>query len=195
MSVTTHGDASRPNSGLKRHSVMYNDFVLLGPANDPAGIKDKKTLQDAFISISQHLSLFISRGDDSGTHKKEMKLWSEADIKPQGQWYREIGQGMGKAIQMADELGAYTIADRGTWLSYKSKLSYNNKTDLQVLYQGSDSLFNPYGLIAINPMRYSDINLIGANALIKWMTSKTGQTLIGQYKIDQQVLFTPSANL
>ncbi len=181
--------------GLKRHSVMYNDFVLLGPANDPAGIKDKKTLQDAFISISQHLSLFISRGDDSGTHKKEMKLWSEADIKPQGQWYREIGQGMGKAIQMADELGAYTIADRGTWLSYKSKLSYNNKTDLQVLYQGSDSLFNPYGLIAINPMRYSDINLIGANALIKWMTSKTGQTLIGQYKIDQQVLFTPSANL
>jgi len=102
---------------------------------------------------------------------------------------------MGKAIQMAEELGAYTIADRGTWLSYKSKLSYKNKTDLQILYQGSDSLFNPYGMIAINPKRYSDINLKGANALIKWMTSKTGQTLIGQYKIDQQVLFTPSANL
>ncbi len=119
--------------------------------------------------------------------KKKKKIWASTKIKPNGSWYREIGQGMGKAIQMANELNAYTIADRGTWLSYK------NKTELKILYQGSDFLFNPYGIIAVNPKRYADINYAGADALIRWMISKKGQQLIGRYKIEQQVLFTPSA--
>ncbi len=174
--------------GIKRYPVMYNDFVILGPEGDPASIKKAATLQGAFLNIRNNKSIFISRGDDSGTHKKERNIWASANILPEGHWYREIGQGMGKAIQMANELGAYTIADRGTWLSYK------DKTDLKVLYQGDDSLFNPYGIIAINPKRYNDINFKGATALIDWMTSESGQHLIGQYKIDEQVLFTPSAN-
>lgn len=173
--------------GIKRYPVMYNDFVILGPVADPAQIKNVDSLQKAFINISKSKSIFISRGDDSGTNKKERKIWTSADVMPEGYWYREIGQGMGKAIQMANELGAYTIADRGTWLSYK------DKTDLKVLYQGADFLFNPYGIIAVNPERYTDINYKGANALIDWMTSAQGQQLIGAYKIEQHVLFTPSA--
>ncbi len=173
--------------GVKRYAVMYNDFVILGPANDPADIRNAPDLLQAFAKIAQSRSLFVSRGDDSGTHKKEKKIWSGANITPEGRWYREIGQGMGKAIQMANELGAYTISDRGTWLSYKDKVALN------VLYQGDKALFNPYGAIAVNPERYDDINYKGAQALIHWLTSKPGQALIGQYKIDQQVLFTPSA--
>lgn len=174
--------------GVKRYPVMYNDFVILGPVSDPASILDASSLQAAFQNINNQNSLFISRGDDSGTHKKEKNIWASANIRPEGRWYREIGQGMGKAIQMANELNAYTIADRGTWLSYQ------DKTDLKILYQGDDSLFNPYGIIAVNPTRYADINIKGANALIIWMTSKKGQQLIGQFQIDQQILFTPSAN-
>lgn len=173
--------------GKRRFAVMYNDFVLLGPADDPAGIRQASDLQQAFTKIAQSQSLFVSRGDDSGTHKKEKKIWSSTDIIPEGRWYREIGQGMGKAIQIANELGAYTISDRGTWLSYKDKV------DLSILYQGDKALFNPYGIIAVNPERHQDINYKGARALIHWLTSKQGQALIGQYKIDQQVLFTPSA--
>ncbi len=173
--------------GIKRYPVMYNDFVIIGPAADPASIQDASSLQIAFFNIRKNKSLFVSRGDDSGTHKKERKIWASAGVIPEGQWYREVGQGMGKVIQMANELGAYTIADRGTWLSYK------DKTDLKILYQGADLLFNPYGIIAVNPERYNDININGANALINWLTSRQGQQLIGQYTIDHQVLFKPSA--
>ena len=173
--------------GVKRYPVMYNDFILIGTSNDPASIKNSTSIQDAFKKIDNNKSLFISRGDDSGTHKKEKNLWASANIQPEGSWYREIGQGMGKAIQIANELGAYTLTDRGTWLSYK------DKTNLEIVYQGHTLLFNPYGIIAVNPERYPDINIEGANALIKWLTSKKGQTLIGQFKIEDQVLFTPSA--
>lgn len=172
--------------GVKRYPVMYNDFVIIGASNDPASIKNSTSIQDAFKRIQKSKSLFISRGDDSGTHKKEKKLWASANIQPEGNWYREIGQGMGKAIQIANELDAYTLTDRGTWLSYK------DKTYLEILYQGQTLLFNPYGIIAVNPKRYHDINIEGANALINWLTSKKGQNLIGQYKIENQVLFTPS---
>ncbi|NOQ78125.1 MAG: solute-binding protein [Gammaproteobacteria bacterium] len=174
--------------GVKRHAVMYNDFVIIGPAEDPASIGNSSSTQTVFQSIQQKESLFISRGDDSGTHKKEKKIWASADVIPKGRWYREIGQGMGKAIQIADELGAYTLTDRGTWLSYK------DKTHLKLLYQGDAFLFNPYGIIAVNPERYNDININGANILINWLTSKQGQQLIGQYKKDGQVLFIPSVD-
>ncbi len=185
--LEAENDFVNKNYGVKRHPVMYNDFVILGPASDPASLHKSETLQKAFQSIKNNQALFISRGDDSGTHKKEKKIWSSANINPAGHWYREIGQGMGKTIQMANELNAYTIADRGTWLSYK------DKTDLKILYQGADFLFNPYGIIAVNPNRYTDINSEGADALINWMISEKGQQLIGQYTINQQVLFTPSA--
>ncbi len=174
--------------GIKRYAVMYNDFVIIGPDRDPASIRNSSSAQIALQSILISESLFISRGDDSGTHKKEKMIWASADVIPKGQWYREIGQGMGKAIQIADELGAYTLTDRGTWLSYK------DKTSLKLLYQGNADLFNPYGIIAVNPKRYSGINYNGANALIKWLTSKQGQRLISQYKKDGQVLFIPSAD-
>lgn len=172
--------------GVKRYPVMYNDFVIIGAANDPASIKSSTSVQNVFKRIQNSKSLFISRGDDSGTHKKEKKLWTSAHIQPEGTWYREIGQGMGKAIQIADELGAYTLTDRGTWLSLK------DKTNLEILYQDNSLLFNPYGIIAVNPKRYPDINIEGANTLINWLTSKHGQHLIGQYKIANQVLFKPS---
>jgi tungstate transport system substrate-binding protein len=178
--------------GVKRYAVMYNDFVIIGSDKDPASIRSSSSSNQAFQSIASTNSLFISRGDDSGTHKKEKNIWKSANIdlqgKSQGKWYREIGQGMGKAIQISNELEAYTLTDRGTWLSYKDKVN------LKLLYQGDKNLFNPYGIIAINPKRYSDTNINGANALIKWMISEKGQQLIGEYKIDGQVLFTPSAH-
>jgi len=174
--------------GVKRHPVMYNDFVIIGDRKDPASIKNSTSIKDVFAKIMSSKSPFVSRGDDSGTHKKEKKLWKNASIEPQGKWYREAGQGMGKVIQIADELGAYTLTDRGTWLSYKDKV------DLEILFEGDPKLFNPYGVIAVNPQRYPDINIDGANAFINWLISKNGQKLIGEYKKFNQVLFTPSAN-
>ncbi len=175
--------------GVKRYPVMHNDFVVIGDTTDPAAIKNSTSIAMAFKKIQSSQSLFISRGDDSGTHKKEVKIWQSSQIEPQGKWYREIGQGMGKVIQMADELGAYTLTDRGTWLSYQDKVN------LQLLYQGDVSLFNPYGIIAVNPERYTDINIVGANALIRWLRSKQGQQLIGQFKKHGQTLFVPVESL
>lgn len=172
--------------GETRYSVMYNDFVIIGPATDPATIKHVKNIADAMKRIANHSSLFISRGDDSGTHKKEKSLWNNAKLEPKGSWYREAGQGMGKVIQIASELDAYTLTDRGTWIAYQ------NKTSLKLLFQGDPILHNPYGIIAVNPKRYPDSNYAGAQALIEWMTSKPGQALISKYKIAGFQLFTSS---
>ena len=174
--------------GKQRHPVMYNDFVILGPANDPAAIASASNAADALRRIANQSAIFVSRGDDSGTHKKERGLWKSAQLKPEGSWYREAGQGMGKVIQIADELRGYTIADRGTWIAY------SNKTKLKLLFQGDSVLHNPYGIIAVNPGRYPDLNHTGAEALIKWMTSEAGQRLIGDFKIAEFQLFTPSAH-
>ncbi|MFK5986527.1 MAG: substrate-binding domain-containing protein [Pseudomonadota bacterium] len=171
--------------GEKRFKVMYNDFVLVGPANDPANIKGAKTIAEAMANIANNKQLFISRGDDSGTHKKERKLWQAANVKPGGEWYREAGQGMGKVLQIASELNAYTMTDRGTWLSVKSKSA------LQIQFQGDEQLFNPYGIIAVNPKRHPDVNHAAALALIEWITSKLGQKLIYDFAIDGNQLFTP----
>jgi len=168
-------------AGVKRVDVMYNDFVIVGPAEDPASVGKSTSGIDA-------LSKIISRGDDSGTNKKELLLWKDARIKPQGDWYREAGQGMGKVLQMAAELSAYTLTDRGTWLAYQSK------SPLKITYQGDPALFNPYGIIAVNPSRYPDINNAAAQALIEWMTSPAGQNLIGSYMVAGSLLFTPSAD-
>jgi len=173
--------------GVNRRSVMYNDFIIVGPENDPAGILNERDSVKALKKISKTKNLFISRGDDSGTNKKERFLWKQAGIKPAGQWYREAGQGMGKVLQISSELSAYTLTDRGTWLSAQQKSS------LKILVQGDKRLFNPYGVIAVNPDKYHDINYPAAMEFIAWLTSPKIQQAISHYTINNNVLFTPMA--
>jgi len=170
---------------VNRRDVMYNDFVLVGPDSDPADIRGTADATNALSRIVASNSLFISRGDTSGTHKKELQLWEQAGISPQGQWYREAGQGMGKVLQIAGELDAYSLTDRGTWLAYR------NKVPLVIVTEGDKRLFNPYGIIAANPASYPDANYDGAMALINWITSPAAQNMIGNFTIEEQRLFVP----
>ncbi|MCW9047971.1 MAG: substrate-binding domain-containing protein [Gammaproteobacteria bacterium] len=174
--------------GEKRYPVMVNDFVLVGPLSNPANIKIDSDISYALQQIADHKSIFISRGDNSGTHKKELSLWQTKNNYHKSKAYREVGQGMGKVLQMAAELDAYTLTDRGTWLAFKAK------TPLKILNEGDPKLFNPYHIIAVNPERYSNLNYPGAKALINWITSNETQTLIGQFTVNNNVLFKPSAN-
>ncbi|MCB1637932.1 MAG: extracellular solute-binding protein [Thiothrix sp.] len=174
--------------GDKRYGVMYNDFVLLGPEDDKAGVKGTETAADALKKIAEAKAIFVSRGDDSGTDKMEKSLWKDAGITPEGEWYREAGQGMGKVIQMAGELGGYTLSDRGTWLAY------TDKSPLTLVLEGDEKLFNPYGIIAVSQKKYPDINHDGAQALIDWMVSPEGQKIIGDFKINGKQLFIPDAD-
>jgi tungstate transport system substrate-binding protein len=174
--------------GEKRYSVMYNEFIIIGSKSDPAGIRQAKSAKEALAMIAQSHSVFVSRGDDSGTHKKERSLWRKAGIKPKGNWYREAGQGMGKVLQIAAEMEAYTLTDRGTWLAYQSK------SPLQIDFEGDPLLFNPYGIIAVSPKRHPYTNYIGAQILIGWIISPEGQKMIGDFTIGNNQLFTPSAD-
>lgn len=174
----------RQGYGLERHAIMYNDFVIVGPASDPAGIAGSD-VRVALQSLENSKNTFISRGDDSGTHKKELDLWKKAGLVSEGLWYREAGQGMGKVLQMASELQAYTLTDRGTWLALRKNL------DLKLLVEGDELLHNPYSMIAVNPKHYPDTNQLGVNALIKWMISTKAQKLIAAFKVDGEVLFKP----
>ena len=173
--------------GVNRRSVMGNDFVFVGPENDPAGIRGERDAVKALQKIARGKHIFVSRGDDSGTHKKELSLWKKANWKLGETWYREAGQGMGRVLQMADELNAYTISDRGTWLVLRSKLF------LKLLAEGDPALDNPYSMIAVNPARYPSINYLGAMSLIAWMTSVEGQNHIHNFQLESQPLFIPSA--
>ncbi|MED5242052.1 MAG: substrate-binding domain-containing protein [SAR324 cluster bacterium] len=173
--------------GVNRRAVMYNDFIFVGPKSDPAGIKGESDAINTLNKIFIGKHVFISRGDDSGTHKKELVLWEKAGLKPHKSWYLEAGLGMGRVLQIADELNAYTIVDRGTWLAFKSKLS------LKLLAEGDKRLHNQYSIIAVNPARYSGINYLGAMSLIAWITSIGGQEKIGNFRINDQILFTPVA--
>lgn len=173
--------------GVNRRYVMYNDFIIVGPKNDPAGIRGMKSAKTALEKIARTKSVFVSRGDDSGTNKKEKILWKEADIQPQGSWYKAAGQGMGKVLLMTDELRGYTLIDRGTWLAMQDKVG------LQLLVQGDKELFNPYHIMAVNPARYPDANYTGAMALISWITSVQGQQRIGRFRVAGQELFVPTA--
>lgn len=174
--------------GVNRRDVMYNDFVLVGPNDDPAAIRTMKHGGAALRRIAETASLFVSRGDNSGTHKKEIRLWEEAGIVPQGSWYREAGQGMGKVLQMAGEMQAYTLTDRGTWIAYADRIP------LELLVEGDPNLHNPYGIIAVNPKRYHDVNYAAAMQFIAWITSAEGQALIRDFKIAGKPLFIPSAH-
>ena len=171
--------------GVDRREFMYNDFVVVGPGGDPAGIAESNGVVDALQRIAASGSRFVSRGDDSGTNKKELALWQMADVEPDRDWYVESGLGMGKVLQMASELDAYTLTDRGTWLAYRGNLQ------LALLLQGDPPLFNPYGVIAVNPARHPDVNYAGATALIDWLASPQGQKMIARYTVDGQVLFRP----
>ena len=173
--------------GVNRRDVMYNDFVIVGPGADPARIRGLKDAAAALRRIAAAGALFVSRGDDSGTHRKERGLWQAAGVEPAGGWYREAGQGMGKVLQIAGELDADTLTDRGTWLYYQ------DKSPLQIAVEGDPRLYNPYGVIAVDPARYPDVNYRGAMALIAWLTSPRGQALIAGYRIRGQRLFTPLA--
>ena len=177
--------------GVNRRDVMYNDFVIIGPKSDPAGIKGAKTAAEAFKLISQNKATFISRGDRSGTYVKELNIWEKAGIKPSGTWYLEAGKGMGDVLIMANEKMAYTLTDRGTYLAFIG----GKKIELPVLFEGDPFLFNPYGIIAVNPAKHPHVNYIKAMALIGWITSPDGQKIIkdfGKSKFGQP-LFVPVA--
>ena len=173
--------------GVKRHAVMYNDFVLVGPSPGAVEHSISSDIHEALQQIAAQERIFISRGDNSGTHKKELGLWNAVDISPGGRWYREAGQGMGKVLQIASELDAYTLTDRGTWLAYR------DKSPLVIVNKDDPRLYNPYHIIAVNPSRFDNINHEGARALIDWMTSESGQSMIGSYTINDHLLFKPSA--
>jgi tungstate transport system substrate-binding protein len=172
--------------GVERVYFMYNDFVVLGPPADPAGIAGATSVSEAFGRIRDAEVPFISRGDNSGTHVKELSIWSDllgASSAPDGPWYREVGQGMGAVITLANEQEAYTLADRGTYLSYAGEI------ESTVLYEGDEMLFNPYGIIAVNPERHPAVESELAEALVAFVTSSEGRALINGYQVAGQQLF------
>lgn len=173
--------------GVQPRSVMYNDFVIVGPVNDPAGIKGSTNVAEALQRIAETNAEFISRGDDSGTHKKELSLWAKTQSGKNFANYKEVGQGMGKVLQIADELNGYTMTDRGTWLAFEERLQ------LQLIVQGDERLFNPYQIIQVNPELHKGLNTEGAEALATWFVSPQGQKMINDFRIKGKVLFHGSA--
>jgi tungstate transport system substrate-binding protein len=174
---------------VKRFDVMYNDFILVGPKVDPAGIAGTADVVDALKKIAAAQAPFASRGDDSGTHKAELRLWQVAaiDVKAaSGGWYRETGSGMGPTLNTAAGMGAYALADRGTWLAFK------NKGDLTILVEGDKQLFNQYGVMLVNPQKYPHVKATDGQAFVDWLISPEGQQAIAGYKIDGQQLFFPN---
>jgi tungstate transport system substrate-binding protein len=169
--------------GINRTAVMHNDFILLGSKNDPANIKSANTLMAAMSKIAAAKSEFISRGDDSGTHKKEKYLWEKSKTEPKGDWYLSAGQGMGNVLIIAFEKQAYTLSDRGTYLAYKQKI------DLEILREGDDVLLNPYHVILVNPEKHPHVNVELATKYIQFITGKEGQKIINDYRIDDEKLF------
>lgn len=176
--------------GVRRYPVMYNDFVLIGPASDPAGIKGGNDIVAAFRAIKAKAAPFISRGDRSGTNIRELALWKDAGIdiaKDKGPWYKAIGQGMGAALNTAAASGAYVLSDRGTWLSFK------NKGDLVIVVDGDKRLFNQYGVMLVNPKKHPEVKTELGQQFIDWLISPDGQRAIAGYKIDGKQLFHPDA--
>lgn len=177
--------------GVRRHDVMYNDFVLIGPKSDPAGVAGTKDIVAALTAIKAKQAPFVSRGDRSGTHQAELALWRAAGVdiaKDEGPWYREIGQGMGAALNTASAMNAYVLADRGTWISFK------NRGDLAVAVEGDRRLFNQYGIILVNAEKFPHVKKEDGQAFIDWITSPDGQKAIADYKIGGQQLFFPNAH-
>jgi len=175
--------------GVTRYDVMYNDFVVVGPANDPASITGIKDVVKAFTKIAQSNAAFVSRGDDSGTNKKERSLWRAAGVdtgRVSGTWYRETGSGMGATLNTASAMNGYALADRGTWLAFK------NRGRLKVLVEGDSRLLNPYGAILVNPKHHPHVKAAAGQKLIDWLISKAGQRAIENFKIGGEQLFRGS---
>lgn len=176
--------------GVKRFDVMYNDFILIGPKSDPAGVSGTKDITAALTAIQAKAAPFVSRGDKSGTHSAELRLWKEAGIDiatVKGDWYREIGQGMGAALNTAGAMNAYVLSDRATWLSFK------NRGELDIAVEGDKRLFNQYGVMLVNPEKHPSVKADLGNNFIDWLVSPEGQEAIGEYKIGGQQLFFPNA--
>lgn len=177
--------------GVKRFDVMYNDFVVIGPKADPAQIAGGKDVAEALRKIAMAKAVFVSRGDRSGTHEAELRLWKEAGVDlaaAKGDWYREIGQGMGAALNMASSSNAYLLADRGTWLSFK------NRGELAVLTEGDRRLFNQYGVMLVNPAKHAGVKARDGQVFIDWLVSAEGQKTIADYKVGGEQLFFPNAS-
>ena len=198
--------------GTKRYEVMHNDFVIVGPASDPAGIKGQKDVFKALKIIAEKNAPFISRGDDSGTHAKELGLWKKSGIgltkteqsvkkggkdtkvsfeAPEGKWYLSIGQGMGKTLFMAEEKQGYALSDRGTFI--QQKYGKTPPTSLEIMVEGDQGLFNPYGVIPVNPKKYPNTKIDSATKFAEWLVSPKGQSLIANYKLEGRQLFFPDA--
>ncbi len=176
--------------GVERFDVMYNDFIIVGPPSDPAGIAGMKDATSALKKIAESGAIFASRGDNSGTHKKEIALWKDAGVDPtgaSGQWYRETGSGMGATLNTAVGMSAYTLTDRGTWISFK------NKGDYGILVEGDPNLFNQYGVILVSPDKHPRVKAAEGQAFIDWILSEEGQSAIASYTLDGQQLFFPNA--
>jgi tungstate transport system substrate-binding protein len=176
--------------GVKRSPVMYNDFVLIGPKSDPAKIKGQKDITAALKTIQGKAAPFISRGDKSGTHSAELNLWKAAGVdiaKDKGDWYKEIGQGMGAALNTASASGGYVLSDRATWINFK------NRGDLEIVVEGDQRLFNQYGVMLVNPEKHKHVKKAEGQAFIDWLVSPEGQNAIADYKINGQQLFFPNA--
>jgi tungstate transport system substrate-binding protein len=177
--------------GVKRYPIMYNDYVIVGPTDDPAKIAGTKTAPDALKKIAEAKVPFASRGDDSGTHKTEMGLWRQAGVEPEaasGSWYLETGSGMGATLNIAVGKQAYALTDRGTWLAFA------NKGDFKILLEGDPKLFNQYGAILVNPTKHPNVKAKEGQAFIDWLKSPEGQAAIASYKIDGEQLFFPNAS-
>jgi len=169
--------------GVNRRDVMFNDFVVVGPPGDPAGVGKTQSALEAFRAISSKGSPFISRGDESGTHQKEKEIWASAGIVPKGAWYAEAGQGMGEVLTMAAQKRGYTLSDRGTYIAFRKK------TDLVVVRQGDKNLWNPYGIIAVNPKKHAHVKYDLAMKLVEFVSGPEGRSLIAGYKVDGEQLF------
>ena len=176
--------------GIKRFDLMYNDFILIGPKADPANVRDQDTIATAFKSIAKNKSSFVSRGDESGTHKKELLIWKTARVNltfsPNNKWYNETGSGMGAALNVATNLSAYVLSDRATWLQFQ------NKGDLKILFENDSSLFNQYGIIVVNPEQHPHIKKEKAQKFVKWMLSDFGQKKIADFDISGYQAFYPN---
>ena len=178
-------------AGVERYDVMFNDFVIVGPADDPAGLRGLGDAAEALSRLAAAGSVFVSRGDDSGTHKKELDLWQAAGFDPAASgdpWYREAGSGMGAALNTASGLSAYVLTDRATWISFA------NKGDLEILVEGDVRLANPYGVILVNPDRHPHVKAEMGRDFIDWLLSDTGQAAVAAFKVDGQQLFFPNAD-
>lgn len=177
--------------GVERFPVMYNDFVLIGPKSDPAHLKGMKNVAESLHKIKEAKAPFISRGDGSGTHTAELKLWQDAGIeieKDHDDWYKSIGQGMGAALNVASASEAYVLSDRGTWINFK------NKGDLEIVVQGDKRMFNQYGVMLVNPQKCPNVKAQLGQRFVDWVVSPEGQKAIVDYKIDGEELFFPNAN-